>query len=122
MGTNRVLIAVLGVVMVGLLVQRSAASAGAARPGISTQAIAVRLQAPTDQLPGRSVYENVCSRCHGANGRSDRAPVLVPFLWTYSQALEIIRNGGPCGMPAFRESELNDDELKQIVDYLKTFN
>jgi mono/diheme cytochrome c family protein len=79
-------------------------------------------QAATAELPGRKVYNETCSRCHGPEGRSNTAPTLVPFLWNYSQALDIVRNGGPCGMPAFRESELSDDELKQIVDYLKTFN
>jgi mono/diheme cytochrome c family protein len=46
----------------------------------------------------------------------------VPFQWNYSQALDIVRHGGTCGMPAFSESELSDEELKQIVEYLKTFN
>jgi mono/diheme cytochrome c family protein len=74
------------------------------------------------QMPGRPVYEKVCSRCHGPSGKSSQAPALVPFGWNFSQALDIVRHGGPCGMPAFTESELSDEELKQIVDYLKTLN
>ena len=74
------------------------------------------------QMPGGPVYEKVCSRCHGSDGKSKQAPALVPFGWNYSQALDIARHGGPCGMPAFTESELSDEELKQIVDYLKTLN
>jgi len=50
------------------------------------------------------------------------APSLVPFGWNYSQTLDIVRHGGSCGMPAFAESELSDEELKQIVDYLKMLN
>jgi mono/diheme cytochrome c family protein len=78
--------------------------------------------ASSAQMPGRPVYEKVCSRCHGPSGKSSQAPALVPFGWNYSQALDIVRHGGPCGMPAFTESELSDEELKQIVDYLKTLN
>ena len=74
------------------------------------------------QTPGQPVYEKVCSRCHGPNGRGTEAPALVPFGWNFSQALDIVRHGGPCGMPAFTDSELSDEELKQIVDYLKTLN
>ena len=101
------LIGALGAVLTGLLVPGPAASqAGAAAA----------------QTPGMKVYEGACSRCHGQEGRSTTAPTLVPFLWNYSQALDIVRHGGPCGMPAFPESELSDEEVKQIVDYLKTFN
>ena len=78
--------------------------------------------ASSAQMPGRPVYEKVCSRCHGPDGKSKQAPALVPFGWNFSQALDIARHGGPCGMPAFTESELSDEELKQIVDYLKTLN
>ena len=74
------------------------------------------------QMPGRPVYEHVCSRCHGPDGQSENAPSLVPFLWSYSQALDIVRHGSACGMPAFPESELSDEELRRIVDYLKSFN
>ncbi len=77
--------------------------------------------APASQsMPGQHVYAESCSRCHGAEGRDGKAPALVPFGWNYSQALDIIRHGGTCGMPAFKESELSDEEVKQIVDYMKT--
>ena|SRR6186997_1486606 len=70
-------------------------------------------------LPGRDVYEAACSRCHGPDGRGEKAPMLIPFGWSYSQALDIVRRGSACGMPAFPESELSEQAVKQIVDYLK---
>ena len=83
--------------------------------------VAARLQAVEPEMPGRAVYENTCSRCHGPEGTGGKAPWLVPFGWSYSQALDIVRHGGS-RMPAFPESELSDDALKQIVDYLKSLN
>ena len=79
---------------------------------------------PTEgaQMPGRPVYEKVCGRCHGPDGRGTEAPALVPFGWNFRQALDIVRHGGPCGMPAFSDEELSDEELKQVVDYLKQLN
>jgi mono/diheme cytochrome c family protein len=74
------------------------------------------------KMPGQSVYEDTCSRCHGVEGRDGKAPSLVPFRWNYAQAIDIVRHGGACGMPSFKESELSDDEVKQIVDYMKTLN
>ena len=38
---------------------------------------------------------------------------------TYEKALELIRHP-LCDMPAFRESDLSDAEVAQIVAYLKT--
>jgi mono/diheme cytochrome c family protein len=74
------------------------------------------------KMPGRAIYDDTCSRCHGAQGRDGKAPELVPFRWNYDQALDIVRHGGSCGMPSFKESELSDEEVKQIVDYMKTLN
>lgn len=71
---------------------------------------------------GRTVYDATCRRCHGAEGHDGNAPWLIPFRWNYAQALDIVRHGGPCGMPAYSASQLSDEEVKHIVDYLKTFN
>ena len=46
------------------------------------------------KMPGQPVYEGTCARCHGPEGHGGKAPVLVPFLWNYSQALDIVRHGG----------------------------
>ena len=97
------------------------ATLAAAVAGSLFPLVAARLQAAGQEMPGRAVYDNTCSRCHGHEGTGGKAPWLVPFGWSYSQALDIVRHGGS-GMPAFPESELSNDALKQIVDYLKTLN
>jgi mono/diheme cytochrome c family protein len=72
------------------------------------------------KAPGQPIYEKTCSQCHGLEGRGGKGPWLIPFRWSYSQALDIVRHGGTCGMPAFPESELSDENVSRIVDYLKT--
>ena len=95
----------------------------AAMAGSLSSLVAARQEgAAGPEMPGRRVYDETCSRCHGPEGHEGKAPWLIPFRWNYSQALDIVRHGGTCGMPAFPESELSDEELRQIVDYLKTFN
>ena len=97
--------------------------AAAALAGSAFPLSAARQEAAAGQkMPGQAVYEGTCSRCHGPEGQGGKAPWLVPFRWNYAQAIDIVRHGGACGMPGFSESELSDEEVRQIVDYLKTFN
>jgi mono/diheme cytochrome c family protein len=69
--------------------------------------------------PGRPLYDDHCGQCHGAEGRGGKAPRLVPFEWSYEQALEQIRHP-VCDMPPIPESEVGNAEVAQIVAYLKT--
>jgi len=69
--------------------------------------------------PGQRVYADKCSRCHGPEGQGAQGPTLVPFTWSYEKALQQIRNP-LCDMPAFREKELSDAQVAQIVTFLKT--
>ena len=69
--------------------------------------------------PDRRLYDEKCSQCHGSEGRGGRGPRLVPFEWSYEQALEQIRRP-VCDMPPVPESEVSDAEVAQIVAYLKT--
>ena len=68
---------------------------------------------------GQRLYQDRCSQCHGAEGRGGKGPRLVPFQWSYERALEMIRRP-ECDMPPIPESELSDDDVAQIVRYLKT--
>jgi mono/diheme cytochrome c family protein len=76
---------------------------------------------------GRSLYEEKCMICHGANGKGD-GPAASGFskkpadftqakVWegdAEKKIAETIRKGhGP--MPAFR---LTPDEIKAIIDYM----
>jgi mono/diheme cytochrome c family protein len=69
---------------------------------------------------GERLYDSHCKRCHGAEGRGTRqAPSLIPFDWTYREALELIRHP-VCDMPPVPESAVSDAQVAQIVAYLKT--
>ena len=69
---------------------------------------------------GEGVYDSYCRRCHGNEGRgTSQAPSLIPFDWSYPEALELI--GHPvCDMPPVPESAVSDAQVAQIVAYLKT--
>ena len=69
--------------------------------------------------PGEQVYERNGRRCHGAEGRGAVAPSLIPFDWSYEEALDLIRHP-VCDMPPIPESALSDAGVAEIVAYLKT--
>ena len=69
---------------------------------------------------GGQLYDENCRQCHGTEGRgTTRGPSLVPFDWTYAEALELIRRP-VCNMPPVPESALSDAQVAQIVAYLKS--
>jgi mono/diheme cytochrome c family protein len=68
--------------------------------------------------PGQGVYDSNCKRCHGAEGRGAQGPKLVPFEWSYEEALQLIRKP-LCDMPPIPASAVSDEEVAQIVAYLK---
>src|SRR6476469_526554 len=70
--------------------------------------------------PGEHLYDAHCARCHGDEGRGTRsAPSLVPFHWSYDEALELVRHP-ICDMPPIPASAVSDAQVAQIVAYLKT--
>jgi mono/diheme cytochrome c family protein len=69
---------------------------------------------------GERVYDDHCKRCHGAEGRGTaQAPSLIPFDWSYEEALELIRHP-VCNMPPVPASVVTDAQVAQLVAYLKT--
>ena len=69
---------------------------------------------------GERLYDGKCQRCHGVEGRgTTQAPSLIPFDWSYQEALQLIRHP-VCNMPPVPEPEVSDAQVAEIVDYLKT--
>ena len=69
--------------------------------------------------PGERLYDGNCRRCHGPEGRGAVGPSLIPFDWSYEEALELIRHP-VCDMPPVPKSALSDAEVAHVVVYLKT--
>lgn len=67
---------------------------------------------------GEGLYANKCRKCHGPEGRGAQGPTLVPFKWSDGEALRLIRQP-VCDMPPIPESDLSDQEVAEIVDYLR---
>ena len=60
-----------------------------------------------------------CSNCHGVNGEGRFGPALAGRKLTYARFRAYVRN--PLGrMPAYPETELDDQEIADMVAYLDT--
>jgi mono/diheme cytochrome c family protein len=68
--------------------------------------------------PGKAVYLRVCSVCHGADAMGKTGPALLPFDREYLEVRGIVRDGRG-EMPAVSPADVTDEELIQIVAYLK---
>ena len=75
--------------------------------------------ASAQEHPGARSYERVCQACHGPLGAGDLAPPLVPMPWETDYVMAIVREGYG-QMPPISTRELNDQEVAQTVEYLRS--
>ena len=72
---------------------------------------------------GKAAFDRVCADCHGPDARGkkepDDAPSLVPMTKDFDGLLAVVREGG-CRMPAIPQNRVSDDEVRQILGYLKS--
>ena len=71
--------------------------------------------------PGAGPYRQVCQLCHGASGRGDMAPGLVPLEFDAEYVLAVVRDGYS-QMPPISRRELSDDQVRQVVHYLESLS
>ena len=79
-------------------------------------AVATRQSEP---LPGKVPFERVCAACHGEDAKGDQGPSLLPMTLEYEELLAKVRQGGG-EMPAITKAKMTDDEVKQVLEYLKS--
>jgi mono/diheme cytochrome c family protein len=115
-------IAMMATLAGGRAAERAGSAAPApkpAPPAAAPSSAAAAAPSTATAHPGKVPYDRVCGVCHGPNGRGDAAPRLVPFGQDYQEVLGIVREGYH-EMPPISERRLSDDELQQIVTYLKS--
>ena len=91
-----------------------------------------RTNAPADSapsegvIPGRTLFNNVCSHCHGADGASpvserDLRKLQKRYKDNWREtALTTIRNGRPdAGMPSWK-STYSDPQIEEVIGFLAT--
>ena len=83
---------------------------------------------------GKKIYEKNCEKCHGKSGKGDGPdadPDMSPEDFTDPERIPRnpdgvmyykIWNGRKCPkMPAFKSEGLSQDEVWQVIHYVKTF-
>ena len=100
--------------------------------------VAMAASAQTDQRTGKEIYDQMCAGCHGykGDGGDGHRGGFSPHIGTLANKeymaqvpddylILIIKKGGAymgkiATMPAW-EKKLNDDEIRSIVAYIRTF-
>ena len=88
-------------------------------------------------LPGKQIFEYQCAPCHGAGPGDDGMPMLPGTMTLQakydgvlpaplelrtdltSDSIALFVRRGVGAMPSFRKSELSDEDISLIADYLK---
>lgn len=74
-----------------------------------------------DPQVGKTLWENPaiqCERCHGDKGEGAFGPDLAGRKLTVAQFTRAVRDPWGMGMPAWVESQLSDQEIRELVAYL----
>ena len=102
----------LGATVILVLVELVGAGGAAPEPRAAQQ---------DDKPVGQAAYDRVCMVCHGAQGRGDSGPRLVPFSREYAELLGIVREGTG-QMPPISARQIADEDVARIKAYLESLS
>ncbi|HUR35970.1 MAG TPA: cytochrome c [Vicinamibacterales bacterium] len=69
--------------------------------------------------PGKAPFDRVCATCHGQNAEGNQGPRLAGIEIDFDEFLAKVRHGGG-EMPAIAKSQITDEEVKQVLEYLES--
>ena len=97
-------------------------------PGVKVQVVHGQ---DTSVEKGKGLYQRLCSACHGKAGKEGAYPLFDPppadlkspatQNKTDEALLETIRNGHPNTAMGKWEYALSEEEMKEVLAYIRTF-
>ncbi len=90
---------------------------------IGPQPPVIRLQ-ESDPIRGEALYRSKCYGCHAPEAGVGPTHNTVDFALRYSsdEAIALVVRSGRQPMPAFTEAMLDDQELADIIAYIRTLS
>jgi mono/diheme cytochrome c family protein len=101
----------------GLILVSGCSSTGSAPPA-SGGGPAAAPAAATAGGEGAQLFASHCANCHGADGRSGKAPSLAAAGKGDEAALRSVIMGGRGKMPSF-QGRLSDQQMTSLIAHLK---
>ena len=80
---------------------------------------------PEPYVIGQTTYHNVCANCHGADAMGGKgAPTFlqekfVPINYPNGRMVRAILNGSDSGAMPSQKGKVNDEEIKEIIKYIR---
>jgi cbb3-type cytochrome c oxidase subunit III len=124
----------IGVILTGIIYATSLAGAAAQAPK-GGNAEAAKLKDPVEKTPesiaaGRKVYQRLCSRCHGAEGKGDgnaagAAPPsdLTDDVWDHGasdgEIFTTIHDGTSADMEGYAQ-RISDTDIWNVVNFIRS--
>ena len=84
-----------------------------------------KLSAPKEYQLGQTSYHRVCAQCHGTDAMGGkRAPTFLqvkfdPNNFSNSRFARTILNGSNSGAMPSQKGRVNDEEIREIIKYIR---